>query len=109
MSSKKGELAAVERPSVTEISDQCDQVESDFGVLSRRLVPILVNAVTQTQGTEGATMTVNVTFKPGGAKSLSRLDVSGKVSIPGGGFTHEVVIQKGAGKSDPNQLVLFTN
>lgn len=102
------DLAVVERPTVTGIDEQCDQVEVDFGILNRRLTPILINAITQTQGTEGATLAITIAYKPGGAQSRSRLAVTGKVTIPGGGFEHEVAIRAGDG-DDPNQLVLFTD
>ena len=94
------------RPSVTSISDQCDQVETDFGVLSRRLVPMLIDGVSKTDGTEGAKISITISFMPGESKSKSLLSVVGKVTIPGGGFEHEVGMREG---KNGNQLVLFTD
>lgn len=97
--------AGSERKTLDE-DEQLQKLKDQLSTLADRAIPMLLDGVAKTSGTEGAKVTFAAAYKTGGPSSKKRLEVTATVSIPMGGFSTEVAVVVGADGAE-NQIQMF--
>ena len=88
-------------------SNQAKQIIGDAIELIERQLPDLQAAVEKTRGSEKATLTIVIAYVPGSAGTRSRIQLSGKLTTPGGLIANEVVLSEKPGGGGALQLDMF--
>jgi hypothetical protein len=87
-------------------AEQIEQLKNDAADVIDELAPTMYSAVGKTLGTAKSSITIVIAYNPGGQASDSRLDVSGKLTIPGSTVGRLVSIVR-QGEDGDAQIEMF--
>lgn len=82
-----------------------EQAYEDAREVIEQVAPTLIAGVEATEGSERASISLTLTYNPGGERSKARFEVTGKATISAKGFSHEMVIHEA--RSGEKQLKMF--